>query len=232
VIRIRVLEARATRRVYILAGEVVSIGRGAGADIPIDDETVSREAAEIYWRRPWWHIRPAGLKPLTINGQGAERHQLAVGDRVELGRFTLLVEHDDDPFAEPKEGRRGADPEKTTVLPDPQAHRKLLEEARLKQGPHLAAVIGHERSAHPLTDGVELRIGWSVDCDLVLPGKRIFGKLAATLSQEAGVVKLQPAGRGKVSLKGKSMTTWAALRPGDTFEISGSRFRYQGGLVS
>jgi hypothetical protein len=229
-IRIKVLEGRATRGIYVLAGESILVGRGHEAAIPIDDPTVSREAAEIYWRRPWWHIKPCGMKPLTINGQGVERHQLAVGDRVELGRFTLLVEHDDDPFAPPGHDRRSADPEKTTVLPDPKAHQRLLEEARLKQNAHLAAVIGHERSAHPLVDGVELRIGWADDCELRLPGSRLFGKLAATLKQVDGVVRLEPAGRGKVKFRGKGMTTWAALKPGDTFEVADCRFKYQPGL--
>jgi hypothetical protein len=79
-----------------LTRDVLVIGRASTADIRLDDTGVSRQHAEV--RREGDDVIVVDLgstNGTTVNGRTVERARLAPGDRIEVGRTTLVYERDD-----------------------------------------------------------------------------------------------------------------------------------------
>lgn len=82
-------EGDAPRR-WSLLGEVVHIGRGHGADVRLDNSTLSPRHALIVRRGPHAALlddnSPSGV---YVNGRRVERAELADGDEIRLGAVRL-----------------------------------------------------------------------------------------------------------------------------------------------
>jgi hypothetical protein len=62
------------------------IGRGAGCDIALGDETVSRRHARLVFRDGGWIVQDlASMNGVTLNGAHVGRCRLRPGDRLGLG---------------------------------------------------------------------------------------------------------------------------------------------------
>ena len=69
------------------------IGRAAGCDIELTDDTVSRRHAKLAFRAGSWSIQDLGSTNGTIvNGKRVGRCQLEPGDRVRLGEQLLAID--------------------------------------------------------------------------------------------------------------------------------------------
>ncbi len=86
-----VINGRSVGKMFKLTGDKTVIGRAPTNEILIDDEGVSRQHA-------WVERAAAGLiivdnkstNGVFVNGERAERHALADGDKVQLGTSTIL----------------------------------------------------------------------------------------------------------------------------------------------
>ena len=102
----------AAETVVDLIGSVTVIGRGTDVDLQLHDNGISRRHAEV--RVEGEHLVLVDLGSTngsTVNGQQVDRHPLRDGDRIELGRTTLLFHRDaeaDQPRPE-SEARDGFD---------------------------------------------------------------------------------------------------------------------------
>ena len=90
------------------------VGRSLSADLRFDDPTVSRRHALVY-REPGGGARildDRSLNGVFVNGERVELAELADGDEIAIGRYTLffLREADEEPEAQP------APPSPSTVL--------------------------------------------------------------------------------------------------------------------
>src|SRR4051812_37373264 len=75
---------------FPVVGEATSIGRSAGADILLDDVTVSRDHAVVRRRPDGLYIEDAGsLNGTYVNRHRVESHRLADGDELQIGKFKL-----------------------------------------------------------------------------------------------------------------------------------------------
>src|SRR5580692_8582731 len=101
--------------VIALRGEVTTVGRGLGADIRLDDPSVSRLHAEIVRRGPYVYVADLGLSRngTRVNGRPIARRVLDDGDVLTFGsargRGTPLGGSDRRGRAPPL-GRARADP--------------------------------------------------------------------------------------------------------------------------
>jgi FHA domain-containing protein len=83
---------------YLLASNLVTVGRDPGSDVVLTDATVSHEHARIEHCEGQWWLQPAdSAGPTWVNGQPVEPGQrvpVTDGDRLRFGfhtQFRLLV---------------------------------------------------------------------------------------------------------------------------------------------
>jgi hypothetical protein len=99
-----------------LGGEVTTVGRGRGADIRLDDPSVSRLHAELVRRGPYVYVVDLGLSRhgTRVNGRPVARRVLDDGDVLSFGaarcRIGGLQQED---LTEEADLRRSAVPELT-----------------------------------------------------------------------------------------------------------------------
>jgi hypothetical protein len=105
-----------TGEVIPLRGDVTTIGRGLGADVRLDDPSVSRLHAEIVRRGPYYYVADLGLSRngTRVNGRPAARRVLDDGDVLSFGSARCRVEGlPKEELAAETELRRAAAPELT-----------------------------------------------------------------------------------------------------------------------
>ena len=99
-----------------LRGEVTTVGRGHGADVRLDDPSVSRLHAEIVWRGPYIYVADLGLSRngTRVNGRPVARRVLDDGDVLSFGSARCRIEGvPGEDLAAEAELRRSAAPELT-----------------------------------------------------------------------------------------------------------------------
>ena len=75
---------------FALHGERLAIGRNPGADVFLDDVTVSRDHALLVHRSDGWHLDDLGsLNGTYVNRERIESHKLADGDELQVGKYKL-----------------------------------------------------------------------------------------------------------------------------------------------
>jgi len=81
------LRIEASGEVITLRGEVTTVGRGQGADIRLDDPSVSRLHAELIRRGPYVYVADLGLSRngTRVNGRPVARRVLDDGDVLSFG---------------------------------------------------------------------------------------------------------------------------------------------------
>jgi len=99
-----------------LRGEVTTVGRGRGADIRLDDPSVSRLHAELVRRGPYVYVVDLGLSRngTRVNGRPVARRVLDDGDVLSFGAARCRIgglQHED--LTEEADLRRSAAPELT-----------------------------------------------------------------------------------------------------------------------
>jgi RNA polymerase subunit RPABC4/transcription elongation factor Spt4 len=75
---------------FVLAGDIVTIGRDPASDIFLNDITVSRRHARIDRTDTGFVLSDVGsLNGTYVNGERIETHPLSGGDEVQIGKFRL-----------------------------------------------------------------------------------------------------------------------------------------------
>ena len=72
---------------------MITVGRGVGVDLALEDPTVSRLHAEIVVRGPHVYVSDLGLSTngTRVNGRPVGRRILAEGDVISLGMARLRI---------------------------------------------------------------------------------------------------------------------------------------------
>lgn len=73
----------------------ITLGRGPGVDLTIDDSSVSRQHAALEYQKDGFRVRDLGsTNGILVNGSKVQASELKHGDRVELGDcgYQLLIE--------------------------------------------------------------------------------------------------------------------------------------------
>lgn len=79
---------------YGLEAELTTVGRYSGADILLDDVTVSRQHVEVERSGDRYCVRDVGsLNGTYLNGDRVESGWLDDGDVLQVGRFKLVFFH-------------------------------------------------------------------------------------------------------------------------------------------
>jgi len=82
-----------TGQTYLLDGDVLTVGRGKGVDIALEDPSVSRLHAELVRRADFYYVCDLGLSAngTRVNGRPVARRLLSDGDVVSFGAARVRV---------------------------------------------------------------------------------------------------------------------------------------------
>jgi pSer/pThr/pTyr-binding forkhead associated (FHA) protein len=174
--KLTLLLGRRTMQVYDFKQESIIIGRDDGADVLIDNPSVSRRHAEIRLGDDGWVVEDLGSSNGTfIRGAKIKGPQsLALGDEIGFGKFSIVFgkslgegEHAA-PAATPKQPSPAAAHQGTMHI-NPHEVRELLKEADRKKRAHLLWESGGRQGTHYLSDAPAVLIGTDELCDLQVP---------------------------------------------------------------
>jgi pSer/pThr/pTyr-binding forkhead associated (FHA) protein len=89
------LSGAASGAEFVLSQECVSVGRGPGVDLAVDNSTMSRKHVLLEFARGGYRIRDVGsTNGVRVNGTDVQVANLKRGDRIEMGDqvFQYLLE--------------------------------------------------------------------------------------------------------------------------------------------
>jgi hypothetical protein len=226
--KLTLLLGRRTMQVYDFKQPSIVIGRDEGADVLIDNPSVSRRHAEIRLGDNGWVVEDLGSSNGTfIRGakiQGAQT--LGLGDEIGFGKFSIVFgkalgegEHAaPGAAAAPSRAPAPAAATQGTMHINPHEVRELLKDADRKKRAHLVWESGGERGTHYLSEMPAILIGTDELCDVRVPKGPKHHVLIVRSTSGTDVRYL--ATFGSMTVRGEK-TERAKLKNGDKVEAGG-----------
>jgi hypothetical protein len=164
-------------QVYDFKQESIIIGRDDGADVLIDNPSVSRRHAEIRLSDDGWVVEDLGSSNGTfVRGSKIQGpHALGLGDEVGFGTFSIVFGKALGEGEHAAPAATSAPPRPSTVTTQGTMHinphevRELLAESGRKRRAHLLWESGGRQGTHYLSDAPAVLIGTDDLCDLQVP---------------------------------------------------------------
>ena len=229
--KLTLLLGRRTMKVYDFKQESIVIGRDDGADVLIDNPSVSRRHAEIRLGDDGWVVEDLGSSNGTfIRGakiQGPQR--LGLGDEIGFGKFSIVfgkaLGEGEHASPVPSAVRQSSDvaAHQGTMHINPREVRELLEEADRKKRAHFNWESGGQQGTHYLSDAPAVLIGTDDLCDLQVPKGPKHHVLVVRTKTGCDVRYL--GWLGSMTVAGRS-TKRAKLENGDVVESGGLTFTF------
>ncbi|HET9948677.1 MAG TPA: FHA domain-containing protein [Longimicrobiales bacterium] len=230
--KLTLLLGRRTMQVYDFKQPSIIIGREEGADVLIDNPSVSRRHAEIRLGDEGWLIEDLGSSNGTfLRGERIREPQpIGLGDEIGFGKFTIVFgkalvdgEH---PPAGPAAAQRhdSASTAQGTMHIHPHEVRELLQEADRKKRAHLLWESGGQRGTHYLSEAPAVLIGTDELCDVRVP-KAPKHHLLVIHTPGKGCDVRYLGTFGSMTVRGRS-TKRARLRNGDVVTSGGLKLTF------
>jgi hypothetical protein len=231
--KLTLLLGRRTMQVYDFKQESIVVGREDGADVVIDNPSVSRRHAEIRLGDNGWEVRDLGSSNGTfVRGTKIQRpHALGLGDEIGFGKFSIvfgkaLGEGEHPPQNAPAAARRRQpmiNRTEGTMHIDPHEVRELLKESESKRRAHFNWESGGRTGTHYLSDGPTVLIGTDELCDVKVPKAPKHHLLLVHSSAGSDIRYLGTFGSMRV---GGRATKRAKLRNGDVVVCGGLKLTF------
>jgi hypothetical protein len=187
-------------------GDVVRIGRSPESDVFIDNLGLSRHHATLRRESGVWTLEDLESSGGTfVNGRRVKQLHLTDGDRVGVGKFTLLVRIREAVSAVARAVVKGG---RTIAVKDeePPSSRELRVAYRAK----LVLPGGDELTL----DRDVIRVGSGKECELALKGWLIPPQVALVTRGLSGFSVVNLAGKGWVACDGRPVDWESPLSPG------------------
>jgi FHA domain len=235
--KLTLLLGRRTMQAYDFKQPSIVVGRDEGADVLIDNPSVSRRHAEIRLGDNGWEVEDLGSSNGTfLLGQRIEGAQsIGLGDEIGFGKFSIIfgkaLGEGEVPVATPSP-MADAPPQSTmpamgggegTMHINPHEVKELLKQADRKKRAHFLWESGGQQGTHYLSDQPAVLIGTDELCDLRVPKGPKHHVLLMTLDGGCEVRYL--AVFGSMTVRGQG-TRRSRLRNGDVIEASGLKITF------
>ena len=231
--KLTLLLGRRTMQVYDFKQESIIVGRDDGADVLIDNASVSRRHAEIRLGEGGWVVEDLGSSNGTfLRGSKIDGAQsIGLGDEIGFGKFSIVfgkaLGEGEVPVQRPSPTAAApiAKPTATegTMHINPHEVKELLKDADRKKRAHLLWESGGQRGTHYLSEAPAVLIGTDEMCDLRVPKGPKNHLLLMHAGGKCDVRYL--AMFGSMSVAGRS-TKRAQLRNGDVVEAGGLKLTF------
>jgi pSer/pThr/pTyr-binding forkhead associated (FHA) protein len=235
--KLTLLLGRRTMHVYDFKQPSIIIGREDGADVLIDNPSVSRRHAEIRLGDNGWEVEDLGSSNGTfIRGTKIQGpHQLGLGDEIGFGKFSIVFGKALGEGEQPRASTTEAAPKQPTMAGaqgtmhiNPHEVRELLKDSDRKKRAHLIWESGGQRGTHYLAEAPAVLIGTDELCDLQVPKGPKHHVLVINSKEGCDVRYL--ATFGSMTVRGRS-TKRTKLRDGDVVEAGGLTITFQGDVA-
>jgi hypothetical protein len=233
--KLTLLLGRRTMQAYDFKQASIVVGRDEGADVLIDNPSVSRRHAEIRLGDDGWMVEDLGssngtfLKGAKIDGP----QSIGLGDEIGMGKFSIVfgkaLGEGEVPVAKPSPMADQSPPARPPTVVDGTMHinphevKELLKEADRKKRAHFIWESGGERGTHYLSDQPAVLIGTDQLCDLRVPKGPKHHVLIMTVDGACEVRFL--AVFGSMTVRGRG-TKRASLKNGDVVESGGLKITF------
>jgi pSer/pThr/pTyr-binding forkhead associated (FHA) protein len=234
--KLTLLLGRRTMQAYDFKQPSIVVGRDEGADVLIDNPSVSRRHAEIRLGDNGWEVEDLGSSNGTfLRGHRIEGAQsIGLGDEIGFGKFSIVfgkaLGEGDAPVATPSPMADKPEPKppapgghEGTMHINPHEVKELLKEADRKKRAHFLWESGGQQGTHYLSDQPAVLIGTDELCDLRVPRGPKHHVLLLTIDGGCEVRYL--AMFGSMTVRGQG-TRRSRLRNGDVIEASGLRITF------
>lgn len=230
--KLTLLLGRRVMQAYDFKQASIVVGRDDGADVLIDNPSVSRRHAEIRLGDEGWVVEDLGSSNGTfLRGAKIEGAQsIGLGDEIGFGKFSIIfgkaLGEGEVPIAKPSpmEDRPPRPPQpqrgavEGTMHINPHEVKELLKDADRKKRAHFIWESGGEQGTHYLSDQPAVLIGTDELCDLRVPKGPKHHVLL--MQQEGGCEVRYLAMFGSMTVRGRG-TKRSMLKNGDVIEASG-----------
>jgi hypothetical protein len=234
--KLTLLLGRRTMQAYDFKQMSIIVGRDEGADVLIDNPSVSRRHAEIRLTDDGWVVEDLGSSNGTyFQGQKISGAQaLALGDEIGFGKFSIVfgkaLGEGEVPVAKPSPMADPAPPRAPTMGGgagtmhiNPHEVKELLKQADRKKRAHFQWESGGEQGTHYLSDLPAVLIGTDELCDLQVPKGPKHHLLISVADGKCMIRYL--AMFGSMTVQGES-TRQAIMKNGDVAEAGGLTIRF------
>lgn len=230
--KLTLLLGRRVMQAYDFKQASIIVGRDEGADVLIDNPSVSRRHAEIRLGDNGWEVEDLGSSNGTfMHGAKIEgARSIGLGDEIGFGKFSIVfgkaLGEGEVPVATPSPmaEKAAAPPTRPpagvegTMHINPHEVKELLKEADRKKRAHFIWESGGQRNEHYLSDQPAVLIGTDELCDIRVPKGPKHHVLIMTIDGACEVRYLAMFGQMTVGGRG---TRRARLKNGDVIEASG-----------
>jgi predicted component of type VI protein secretion system len=226
--KLTLLLGRTVMQVFDLDKTAIVVGRDEGADILIDNPSVSRRHAQIRQEGGGWVVEDLGSSNGTfLRGEkiGAP-HPLQAGDEVGMGKFSLVFDKvvgDAAPVAGGAKPRAPIAEGEGTMHIKSHEVKELLKDSERKRRAHLTWESGGQRGTHYLSDAPAVLLGTDDLCDVRVPKGPKHHLLI--INRDKGCEARYLAFFGSMTVKGRA-TRKVALKDGDVVEAKGLRLTF------
>jgi len=232
--KLTLLLGRRTMQAYDFKQESIVVGREQGADVVIDNASVSRRHAEIRLGDNGWEVVDLGSSNGTfIRGTKIQGpHTLGLGDEIGFGKFSIVFGKALGEGEHPVQSPSGSVPKakqptmtrtEGTMHINPHEVRELLKDSDRKKRAHFNWESGGRSGTHYLSDEPAVLIGTDELCDLRVPKAP---KHHVLLVHSSGGCDVRYLGAfGSLKVRGRA-TKRARLRNGDVVECGGLKLTF------
>lgn len=217
------LQDRVVREFHIDEGQTLVVGRGAEADVVIDNTAVSRRHVSLQMLNGTCFVGDLGSTNGTrINGERVDTPTaVEPGDVVSVGKFRLTPVAVEDARAAPSPG---GDLDATVFV----APRDTSPRLGVTRPPRLTVVQGRCDPAGCSTENLpNLTVGKGPECDLRVRGWFVGSPQCRVLSQGDGHQLVHTGGWRATSLNGTPVKGHAPLKRGDVIGVGAVRLRFE-----
>jgi pSer/pThr/pTyr-binding forkhead associated (FHA) protein len=215
---------RILERFWIEEGDTINIGRGETADVSIDNNAVSRQHTRLEMRDGKCFLTDLkSANGTLVNGRKIEDTvRVSRGDRIQIGKFRIVLVRSPKSTASPFEMLRNPKPASSPSGPadfDPTVFT----------APKRLAVIQGKATPDPLSlKGKEVfTLGKDATCDVRVDTRHIAKIQCQILAREGEHYLMHRAGWRRTTLNGKKIHGEQRLRKGDTIGIGGTKIRFE-----
>jgi pSer/pThr/pTyr-binding forkhead associated (FHA) protein len=214
---------------------MINIGREPTQDISIDNAGISRQHCRICFEHGRFFLRDLGSENgVELNGERVEGAELRPGDSIELGKYAIYFEPDEDQLARlersarPSLASRGEEVEEaaTAILREEEQDRARHDRQR-RQAAHLRRLDKRGRALERYgLGGSETLLGRGPEVDVPLSGWFLRPEHALIEVGRGGFVLRSLGGVRGVFVNGEKVEGKRPLRHHDRITIGGTSLRF------